>query len=110
MSMRARWACQLLTAGALLGLTGVAAAQDTPPPDSYFEKVTLNDRPGEPMDLAVLPGGRVLHATRKGQLWLHDPSSGINSLAATFNVYQHDEEGLQNIALDPNFRDNRWVY
>jgi cytochrome c len=110
MGMRARWACLLAAAGALLVLPSAAAAQSGPPPDSQFEKVTLNDRPGEPMDLAVLPNGRVLHATRKGQLWLHDPSTGINKLAATFNVYQHDEEGLQNIALDPNFRTNQWVY
>jgi cytochrome c len=109
MGMRAGWACVLAAAGALL-VPSVAAAQGGPPPDSQFEKVTLNDRPGEPMDLAVLPDGRVLHATRKGLLWLHDPSTGINKLAATFNVYQHDEEGLQNIALDPNFQTNRWVY
>jgi cytochrome c len=109
MGMRARWACLLVAAGALVS-PSVAAAQSGPPPDSQFEKVTLNDRPGEPMDLAVLPDGRVLHATRKGQLWLHDPSTGINKLAATFNVYQHDEEGLQNIALDPDFMRNRWVY
>ncbi len=109
MGMRARWACLLVAAGALVS-PPVAAAQSGPPPDSQFEKVTLNDRPGEPMDLAVLPNGRVLHATRKGQLWLHDPATGINKLAATFNVYQHDEEGLQNIALDPNFRTNQWVY
>jgi cytochrome c len=109
MGMRARWAC-LLVAGALVSLPSAAAAQSGPPPDSQFEKVTLNDRPGEPMDLAVLPNGRVLHATRKGQLWLHDPGTGINKLAATFNVYQHDEEGLQNIALDPNFMTNQWVY
>jgi glucose/arabinose dehydrogenase/PKD repeat protein len=102
--------CLLVAAGALLALPAVANAQSGPPPDSYFEKVTLNDRPGEPMDLAVLPDGRVLHATRKGLLWLHDPGTGINKLAATFNVYQHDEEGLQNIALDPNFMQNRWVY
>jgi cytochrome c len=110
MGMRSRWACLLAAAGALLVLPSAAAAQSGPPPDSQFEKVTLNDRPGEPMDLAVLPNGRVLHATRKGQLWLHDPSTGINKLAATFNIYQHDEEGLQNIALDPNFRTNQWVY
>ena len=25
-------------------------------------------------------------------------------------LYQHDEEGVQGIALDPNFSNNRWVY
>jgi cytochrome c len=110
MGITSRWACLVIAAGALLILPQVAAAQAGPPPDTEFEKVTLNDRPGEPMDVAVLPDGRVLHATRRGQLWLHDPSTGINKLAATFNLYQHDEEGLQNVALDPNFMQNRWVY
>jgi cytochrome c len=27
-----------------------------------------------------------------------------------FDVYKHDEEGLQSVAIDPNFEDNHWVY
>ena len=33
------------------------------PPDANFQKVTLNDTPGEPVDLAVLPNNDVLHTT-----------------------------------------------
>ncbi|MFE9204635.1 PQQ-dependent sugar dehydrogenase [Micromonospora sp. NPDC007230] len=82
------------------------------PPESSFQKVTLNDHPGEPMDLAVLPDSRVLHVTRPGEVWLHDPATGRNTLAATLDVYRHDEEGLQNVAIDPNFgkAGNNWVY
>ena len=50
-----------------------AAAQEPPPPATSFEKVTLNDFPGEPMNLAVLPDGRVLHTTRQGEVRIHDP-------------------------------------
>ncbi|MEV0157405.1 PQQ-dependent sugar dehydrogenase [Micromonospora sp. NPDC050686] len=87
---------------------GAAAA----PPESDFQKVTLNDHPGEPMDLAVLPDRRVLHVTRAGEVWMHHPDSGRNTLAATLDVYRHDEEGLQNVAIDPNFGKggNNWVY
>src|SRR5919109_973849 len=95
---------------ALWALPSVAAAQSAPPPDSEFEKVTLNDLPGEPMDLAVLPDRRVLHTTRPGAPWLHDPATGRNRVVNQFNVYRHDEEGLQSIALDPNFSENNWVY
>ena len=94
---------------AVLACPSVAAAQ-TPPPDSSFQKVVIDDSPGEPMDLAVMPDGRVLHVTRQGQVWLHDPDTGLKTLAAELDVYQHDEEGLQNIALDPNFEQNGWVY
>ncbi len=82
------------------------------PPDSGFQKVTLNDRPGEPMDLAVLPDGSVLHTTRGGTIWLNDAATGVNSVAGTIDVYQHDEEGLQSIALEPGFDGarNNWIY
>ena len=106
----AKLACLAVVSGALLVLPSAAAAQSGPPPDTEFEKVTLNDLPGEPMDLAVLPDGRVLHTTRPGIAWLHDPKTGLNTVAAEFDVYRHDEEGLQSIALDPNFKQNRWVY
>ena len=109
MHLTARLACLAMTVVALLALPSVAGAQ-APPPDTEFEKVTLNARPGEPMDLAVLPDGRVLHVTRPGVVWLHDPTNGVNSIVGEFDLYQHDEEGLQNIALDPNFERNRWVY
>ena len=52
-----------------------------PPPAGSFQKVTLNDRPGEPMDLAVLPDGDVLHTTRAGTIWHNDAKTGVNSIA-----------------------------
>jgi cytochrome c len=106
----AKLACLAVVSGVLLVLPSAAAAQGGPPPDTEFEKVTLNDLPGEPMDLAVLPDGRVLHTTRPGALWLHDPKTGLNTIANQFDVYRHDEEGLQSVALDPNFEHNKYVY
>ncbi len=75
-----------------------------------FQKVTLNDFPGEPIALAVLPDRRVLHTARGGEVRIHEPSTGRNVLAATIPVYLHDEEGVQGIAIDPNFEQNKWVY
>ncbi|GIE74751.1 hypothetical protein Aph02nite_07010 [Actinoplanes philippinensis] len=101
-------------AAALLATTGVAGsgspAQAAPPPDSDFQKVTLDDFPGEPIALAVLPDNRVLHTARKGQIRIHEPRTGRNVLAATIPVYLHDEEGVQGIAIDPDFSRNHWVY
>src|SRR6478735_7860636 len=83
-----------------------------PPPSKQFQKVTLNSRPGEPLDLAVLPDGDVLHTTRAGVIWHYDATTGVNSIAGRIPVYLHDEEGLQSIALDPKFdgKKNSWVY
>ena len=38
------------------------------------------------------------------------PDHGLKTLAGKLNVYQHDEEGLQSIVLDPNVAKNGWVY
>ncbi len=112
MTRRTAYLSALLLVGA--GLTApaapAAAAPAAPPPDSSFQKVTLNDFPGEPMSLAVLPDLRVLHTSRTGEVRIHDPRTGLNTLAADVPVYEHDEEGLQGIALDPDFNRNRWVY
>ncbi len=95
-----------------LALSAPAVAQESPPSDDEFQKVTLNDSPGEPMDLAVLPDGSVLHGTRDGRIWYHDADTGVNSIAAQMDLYLHDEEGFQSIAIDPDFKKNKdnWVY
>jgi glucose/arabinose dehydrogenase len=119
MQARAFRACAAVALGVLCGLqTGVAAGQSPFPDQSKFQKVLLNDRPGEPMSLAVLPDGRVLHTARTGQVRIHNPRNGLNTLVINMadpeqnpkGLYQHDEEGLQGIAIDPNFESNRWVY
>ena len=111
---KATLACLAVALGASLALPSVAPAQEFPPA-SRFQKVTLNDRPGEPMALAVLPDGRVLHSARTGEIRIHNPKTGLNTMAADMReapagLYQHDEEGVQGIALDPNFAQNKWVY
>jgi cytochrome c len=90
--------------------SATAAPDQTPPPDSSFQKVTLNDFPGEPIALAVLPDLRVLHTARNGDVRINDPRTGLNTIAAKIPVYQHDEEGLQGVAIDPDFARNHWVY
>ena len=102
-------ACLVAVACALPAAASAQSDAD-PPLESQFEKLTLNDRPGEPMALAVLPDGRVLHTARTGQVRIFDPRTQLNTLAAEVDIYQHDEEGLQGIAIDPNFEENHWVY
>ncbi|CAM5248838.1 hypothetical protein SGRIM128S_08886 [Streptomyces griseomycini] len=121
--MRNRRIVTLMGAATLAGAVGLlplspaqaAKSDPAPPAASDFQKVTLNDRPGEPMALAVLPDSRVLHTARTGEVRIHDPESGVNFLAADMKkspagLYQHDEEGVQGIAVDPDFAKNHWVY
>ena len=75
-----------------------------------YQKTLLTKEVGEPMDLAVLPDGRVLSTDRRGRVRLYDPADGSVSLAAELEVYAGEEDGLQTVTLDPNFETNQWVY
>jgi hypothetical protein len=67
------------------------------PSPSPFRKVALDDQPGEPIALAVVPDGRVLHTTRRGTVWLHE-LDGAKRVAAGIPVYLHDEGGPELLA------------
>ncbi|MFL6053417.1 MAG: PQQ-dependent sugar dehydrogenase [Actinoallomurus sp.] len=107
--------------GAGLTLSGGALAQATPKPHAPdprpqaatadFQQVTLAKGPdamGEPMAMAVLPDGSVLHDSRDGTVYY--TQDGVTSVVARLDVYTHDEDGLQGIAVDPDFAKNHWVY
>ncbi|MBX9421435.1 PQQ-dependent sugar dehydrogenase [Streptomyces lateritius] len=107
------------TVGCLLPVSPAAASpghHDEPAPRAAaapeFQQVTLAKgvaETGEPMTLAVLPNRSVLHTSRDGTLRLTD-AAGTTSMAGKVDVYSHDEEGLQGIAVDPGFSSNRYVY
>ncbi|MFD4139789.1 ThuA domain-containing protein [Streptomyces sp. NPDC058572] len=117
---RARKALALLT-GSLLAATSLAltAPQGTAAdPEAAaaaageFQQVTLakgGEETGEPMSLAVLPNRSVLHTSRNGELRMTD-AAGNTRVVGSIPVYSHDEEGLQGIALDPKFSENRALY
>ncbi|GAA4586942.1 glucose/arabinose dehydrogenase [Actinoplanes octamycinicus] len=110
--MRKRLALVSAVGVAVLAAPAVAVAHPDHelPPSSDFQKVTLDDFPGEPIALAVLPDRRVLHTARSGEVRIHEPATGRNVLAAKIPVYLHDEEGVQGVAIDPDFSRNKWVY
>ncbi|GAA2526818.1 ThuA domain-containing protein [Winogradskya humida] len=85
-------------------------APDADPAD--YQQVTLAkgvDEVGEPMAIAVLPDRSVLHTARNGALRRTD-ANGTTTLVGTLPVYQHDEEGLQGVGVDPGFATNRQIY
>ncbi|WP_139984516.1 ThuA domain-containing protein [Nocardioides litoris] len=88
------------------------ACNPLPPTDASFDQITLvkgDDKVGEPMALSVLPDGRVLHNARDGRIFLTD-LEGNTSLLHDVPIYSHDEDGLQSIAVSPNFAEDGWVY
>jgi glucose/arabinose dehydrogenase/soluble cytochrome b562 len=77
---------------------------------SNYEKILLTKDTGEPIDMAVMPDGRVLHTARNGAVRLTNPDSGVTRVVSTIDVYNNSEDGLQTVTLDPDFATNRWVY
>ncbi|WP_433344038.1 RICIN domain-containing protein [Micromonospora sp. CA-111912] len=109
----------LVAAAGAVGLGAGPAALGGPTPaaahvisGSDFQQVELARgvaETGEPMSLAVLPDRSVLHTARNGTLRRTD-SAGTTTVVGTLPVYNHDEEGLQGVGVDPNFATNRHIY
>lgn len=112
-----RYRFGVVAAGVALCASGLAVAPQAVAHDgeddfdwSDFDKVTLTTEVGEPMSMAVLPDSRVLHTNRQGQIRLYDPATATTKIITSLPVYQFSEDGMQGIALDPNFEENQWVY
>ncbi|TLP64025.1 lectin [Microbispora triticiradicis] len=112
---RRPWPVMLATLALLAPLPmalNVPAANALTIPASDYQQVALatgGGELGEAMSLAVLPNRSVLHTARDGTLRITDVN-GTTKVAAKLNVYTHDEEGLQGVAVDPNFATNRYVW
>jgi glucose/arabinose dehydrogenase len=94
------------------GLVAMPAGAAQAAPDDHFYPYTLAKGPdevGEPISFEPLPDGSVLHTSREGTLRITD-ANGRTKVAGQITVYTHDEEGLQGVAADPGFAQNRWVY
>lgn len=64
-----------------------------------------------PWGLAFLPDGRMLVTERPGRLRIVAPSGQVGpALGGTPRVFARGQGGLLDVALDPNFADNRRIY
>lgn len=109
-------ALALALTGAAGVLAGPAAAHPGHEADpeavdwSNYEKITLTKDTGEPIDMAVMPDGKVLHTARNGDIRLTDPDAGTTKVVTTVPVYSNSEDGMQTITLAPDFATSKWVY
>ncbi|MEV0354392.1 carbohydrate-binding protein [Nonomuraea sp. NPDC050680] len=100
----------LITPGAVT-LTASSANALTIPASDY-QQVSLASggaELGEAMSLAVMPNRSVLHTARDGTVRVTDVN-GTTKVAGKLNAYTHDEEGLQGVAVDPDFASNRYIW
>ncbi len=69
--------------------------------DSFFN---------EPMEMELLPDGRIVIVERKGDVKLYTPKTGKTEKIAHIDVHTVHEDGLMGIALDPNYAQNKYAY
>ena len=80
------------------------------PEENRFEQQVLISGMDEPTELAVLDNGKILYAQRKGELTVYDPKKKTKKVVANFPVFSKFEYGLMGLNIDPNFKQNKWIY
>ncbi len=80
------------------------------PEENRFQKVVLDDYLREPMELEILPDGRLMWIERRGGIWLYDPAVDSSREINHMEVFNDLEDGILGMALDPDFAENQWVY
>ena len=89
---------------ALCGLTTAAHAADP-------RWTTVASGLDHPWSLAFLPDGRLLVTERRGAMRIVTPQGEVGApLSGLPAVAARSQGGLLDVALDPKFADNRWVY
>lgn len=99
-----------LLGSAALGLMAAGAAAEEAGTD--YEVETVAEGLESPWGMAFLPGdGRLLVTERTGRLLLVDRESGeTEEIAGVPEVAAVGQAGLLDVALHPEFEENRWVY
>ncbi len=73
----------------------------------------------EPIGFDQFPDGRIIQTSRRGDVRLHNPTTGTTTQIANFadpsvplkqRIYTNSEDGLYGPAVDNNFSTNKWVY
>lgn len=80
------------------------------PDESRFVKTVLARNLNEPMELAIFPDGKIILIERRGDIRLYNPERGMLDLVTSFPVFSEHEDGLLGIAIDPDYKNNKWIY
>jgi PKD repeat protein len=86
-----------------------------------FQQVKVSAPPNlnEPIGFDQFPDGRIIQTSRRGDVRLHNPATGVTTQIANFadpslpltqRIYTNSEDGLYGPAVDNNFAQNKWVY
>lgn len=97
--------------GMVLGAKSAAAQQRLPSSAGELVVETVAGGLEHPWGLAFLPDGRMLVSERPGRLRLVSATGEVSRpIAGVPNVAARGQGGLLDVALDPNFAENRLIY
>ena len=94
----------------LFGFVLTAQANPFPSKDYELKVDVLSNELDTPWALAFLPDGGILITERDGNLRLFKQGKLSKPLKGTPKVWARGQGGLLDVAIDPNFAENRWVY
>ena len=97
----------LLVLGAFSTTFAAADSLDYDP--ERFEKEILVHAAADPMQIEVLPDGRVLFIELEGTIKLYRPPGEV-VVVGKLPIVRFGEVGLMGLALDTKFAENGWVY
>ena len=80
------------------------------PDPTRFQKTVLAEELTEPMELELLPDGKIIFIERRGAIKVFDPATGLVTIAHKLPVHSEHEDGLMGLAIDPHYIDNHWIY
>ena len=80
------------------------------PSETRFSKQVLDFNLNEPMELDEIPGQGILFVERRGMVKLYEFETLQTKTVGQIDVFYGNEDGLLGVAIDPNFKENNWIY
>ena len=80
------------------------------PEENRFTKTTFTQNLNEPMELDFLDENQIIFIERRGDVHIYDLEKGKDSVIASLDVFSGLEDGLLGLAIDPNYKQNSWIY
>ena len=80
------------------------------PEENRFAKTMFIQNLNEPMELDFLSDNKIIFIERRGDVHIYDIEKGKDSVIATIDVFSGLEDGLLGLAVDPNYKENNWIY
>lgn len=102
----------LLFASLVLACSNLSAQEVVYSPSSLgpLKVTTIVKNLANPWGMAFLPDGRILITERSGRLRIFSQGQISPAVTGTPAVYNQGQGGLLDVAIDPNFSQNHWVY